>query len=100
MVLELSNGTASICKIFALLFRETHNPKVVSSNLTRDLDCWRSRGNRADRKAAWERQHAGTSETPFHAVYLFSRRSGTFVAIAAFSLIAYFTEKSKVRFVE
>jgi hypothetical protein len=31
---ELSNGTASICRILALLFRETHNPKVVSSNLT------------------------------------------------------------------
>ena len=32
--LELSNATASICEIFALLFCEAHNPKVVSSNLT------------------------------------------------------------------
>jgi len=32
--LELSNATASICEIFALLFCDAHNPKVVSSNLT------------------------------------------------------------------
>jgi hypothetical protein len=31
---ELSNATASIYEIFALLFCEAHNPKVVSSNLT------------------------------------------------------------------
>ena len=34
MDLELSNATASIYEIFALLFCEAHNPKVVSSNLT------------------------------------------------------------------
>ena len=28
---ELSNATASICEIFALLFCEAHNPKIVSS---------------------------------------------------------------------
>jgi hypothetical protein len=32
--LELSNATSSIYWIFALLFDEAHNPKVVSSNLT------------------------------------------------------------------
>jgi len=32
--LELSNATASIYEIFALLFCDAHNPKVVSSNLT------------------------------------------------------------------
>jgi hypothetical protein len=31
--LELSNATSSICWIFAPLFDEAHNPKVVSSNL-------------------------------------------------------------------
>jgi hypothetical protein len=32
--LELSNATASIYWIFAVLFCKAHNPKVVSSNLT------------------------------------------------------------------
>jgi len=32
--LELSNATLSIYWIFALLFDEAHNPKVVSSNLS------------------------------------------------------------------
>ena len=32
--LELSNATSSIYEIFAVLFCEAHNPKVVSSNLT------------------------------------------------------------------
>jgi len=32
--LELSNATSSICWIFAPLFDEAHNPKVVGSNPT------------------------------------------------------------------
>jgi hypothetical protein len=44
--LELSNATASIYEIFALLFCEAHNPKVVSSNLTpaTNLVCQFTRG--------------------------------------------------------
>jgi hypothetical protein len=44
LVLELSNPGPNICEIFAMLFCETHNPKVVSSNLTRATNLTDSQG--------------------------------------------------------